>query len=268
MRFTAAISIPGSTPVRLETEGWSLSPDAIHPDEAPGFRVTRYSGRTLIGFAEGYSLLPVVPGLPESFARNKVALAPTDLVLAPYEDLGQVNLDPLRDFPLDAEEWSWLFETVADEVRRRSIPFGALVGPDSRGIRFGRDVQIGDILLVDGRPTILQLDEGNGWLDEGDRVLTTISGRVRFGPLAETPGTIKILRPRLFITLRERVKDAGYGHTGQVAWYTADLGQALREFQRDQGLPETGYPDAATDAALERLLTAMESVPSPPASGQ
>lgn len=261
MRFAAAISTPGPDSRRIETSGWSVASGLIHPDEAPGYPVTRYAGRSLMGRAEGYALLPVVPDLPASFARNKVALSPVDFVVAAYEDLGDVTFDALRDEPLDSPAWKWLFETVLADVPRRTVAGAALVGPGSRGIRWGPDVQLGDVLLVGGQPVYLQGDDGDGWLGEGDMVLGTAKGRVGSSTLSENPGVLRVLRPRLFMKWRERLKEAGYGDTGQISWYTADLAQAFREFQRDQGLPETGYPDPATADALRALLAAMDSAP-------
>jgi len=258
LRFAAAIALPGPTPRTIGSKGWSV-PGAVHPDDAPGFRVTRFLGQTLLGRAEGLARLPVVPELPASFARNKVALAPIDLFVAPYEDLGQVSLEPLRSEPLDDEAWSWLLEPALDGVRRRSIPGAALVGPRGRGVRWGADVQTGDVLVVGGRPAILQTDDGDGWLGEGDKILHTTTGRVTSGPLFEAPGPLRVLRPRLFMTWRQRLESAGYGELGQLANFSANLAQACREFQHDQGLPETGFPDAATAEALDALLGAMDA---------
>lgn len=259
VRFAAAISTPGPDSRRIETSGWSAPAGPILPDEAPGFPVTRYTGRSLMGRAEGFALLPVLPDLPASFARNKIALSPADLVVTAYEDLGEVIFEDLRDEPLDSPAWEWLFETILPRVPRRTVPGAALVGPDSRGIRWGPDVQLGDVLLVGDQPVFLQGDDGDGWLGEGDRVLATVTGRVEAATLSDIPGDVRVLRPRLFMPWRERLKDAGYGDTGQISWYTADLAQAFREFQRDQGLPETGYPDPATADALDALLAAMDS---------
>lgn len=262
MRFAVAIRTPGGL---LGSDGWSIPRGTISPEEAPGFRVTRYAGPSVSGRAEGFGLLPVIPDLPVSYPRNKVALSPVDLVLGAYEDLGQVELDAQREVPLDDDAWSWLFETVVRDLRRRSVP-AALVGPGARGVPWGPGVQIGDILLAGGVPAILYRDDGDGWLGEADLVLSTVSGQVARGPLSEVPGPVHVLRPRLFIAWRERLRESGYGELGQIAWFSANLAQAFREFQRDQGLPETGYPDEATAAALDAFLNALDSAATTPAS--
>jgi hypothetical protein len=226
--------------------------------------VTRFGSESLAGRAQEFVRLPVVPDLPAAFARNKIALSPADLVVSAWEELGRVTLEPLRGAPLDGEQWSWMLEPVGHDIRRRAAGVGALVGPQGRGVRWGPGAQQGDVLLVDGRPAILRADDGDGWLSERDLVIGTNGGRVVEGVLSHLPGTVHVLRPRLFITWRERLTAAGYGELGQSSSYTADLAQACREFQRDRSLPETGFPDAATEAVLDEVLAAMEAAATPP----
>jgi hypothetical protein len=265
MRFAAAIVPPGGRAPGIGSDGWDAA-GAIRPDEPRGYRVTRFAGDSLAGRAQSFVRLPVVAGLPAAFARNKIALSPIDLVVGAWEDAGNVSLDPLRDAPLDGKEWSWLLDPVAIGVRRRASGAGALVGPLGRGVRWGGGAQPGDVLLVGDHPAILRTDDGDGWLSERDVVLSTATGRVAEAPLANLPGDVDVLRPRPFLSWRERLGAAGYGDLGRDAAYTADLAQACREFQRDRGLPQTGFPDEATGASLDELLAAMDAAATPPSA--
>jgi hypothetical protein len=158
-----------------------------------------------------------------------------------------------------------MLEPVEQDIRRRSSG-GALVGPRGRGVRWGPGAQQGDVLLAGGAPVILRSDDGDGWLSEHDRALGVVRGRIREGTLSDFPGVVQVLRPRLFITWREHLTAAGYGELGQSSSYTADLAQACREFQRDQSLPETGFPDAETEAMLDGVLAAMDAAETPTSS--
>jgi hypothetical protein len=263
MRFAVAIEITGSDGARrlVESDGWRIPSTPTHPESAPGFRLTRHGGQSLAGRALGFSRLPVVPGLPVSYARAKVALAPIDVVLAAYEDMAEVSLEGPRDAPLGGAEWSWLFETVARGLMRRSLPNAPLVTPQSGALAYGVDgVLKGDVLVVGEHYAILQGDNVDGWLSEDDRVLHATSGTIRSGTLSDVSGSLNVLRPRNFQPWRRRLAQAGYGELGLVAFYTANLAQACREFQRDHGMEVTGLPDDATSQALDDVLAAMDAV--------
>lgn len=268
-RFAAMIEIRGASgTLVLGTPGWKETGDDLDPERAPGFRVTRGGGPTLVEAALGLARLPVRPDALDAHFRAWIALRPADLLLGAYEQLAGGSLPGDRAAPLGGPGWDWLFRRVVDPVRRRGTPGAAVVGPSARGVAWGpadsAHVVRGDALLfAGGRCAILAGDDGDGWLDEDDEVVHDAKGEVRRGFLRETAGRdFAILRARDFTALRAAFTEAGYTGLGQPTWYGPEMQRACREFQSDHGLESTGIPDVATAAALDEFLARLRSADS------
>jgi hypothetical protein len=200
---------------------------------------------------------------------QKIALRPADLILAAYEDFASVRLPTSRTEPIDGEAWSWLFSREdRGLLRLRSENSVApLMAPGGRGIAWSRGltagqalVQKGDVLLAGGEIALLDRDDGDGWLSEGDFVFHTMHGQVELGRLAELPGrTLDILRIRNFVELKSQLEQAGYGGSDRTVLFGPRLRKGIREFQRDRGLEETGVPDETMRSSLQEFLDRMRS---------
>jgi Putative peptidoglycan binding domain len=263
VRFAAAIQPPGSTPgALLETDGWSKRPGWERPEEAPGFLVVRPHGMSLSGYVRGFARLPIRPDATLASARNRVSLRPIDVIVGAYEDFADVRLDGSREQPLDSPEWSWLFDVIVAKGFRRSDANAQVVGARGRGVPWSRPgpldsttVRREDVLLLDDDVAVLLSDDGDGWLGNQDLVLHTGSGQVAEGRLGDVPGkTIRVVRMHYFHTLRIDLKEAGYGDLGQNFVYGQDLRRAIREFEKDHGLPVDGIPDPRFHEELAAFL--------------
>jgi hypothetical protein len=262
-RFAAAVGVPGPGGAMnvLGSPGWGRGAPSPEPGETPGFRVSRAAGPTLAGNALALARLPVLPDATAEQARLRVALRPVDLVLAGYEHQCDAPLPPTGSTSLDDPEWDWLFATLRDGIRRRTVPGAPAVGPDARAVRWGHEgVVAGDVLVMDGALAILDADDGDGWLGEADSVVATVSGEIRKHVLHDVGGrNVRILRARDFQGIRFDLVRAGYGSLGVTPRWGADLFRAVREFQHDRGMTVTGIPDEATRNAILEFLDRMRS---------
>jgi hypothetical protein len=262
-RWAAAVTLPDGRVIG--TDGFRKRRDWLNPDYAPGYAVTREHGETLAGKAIGFARLPVLPRATIAHARAKTAYRSCDLAFAAYEDLAGMALPGDWDAGLASEEWSWLFELVEPDVRRRETPGAFCVGSRGRGLHWARGVnrqpeglRKGDVLILDGQCVLLEHDDGDGWLGNGDRVLHTVTGVLARGDLQAVPGRrATIVRPRAFRNLRRQLEEAGYGALGNSVYFEGDLQRALREFQRDQGLPVSGLPGPDTLDRLEKFTISL-----------
>ncbi len=273
VRYAAAIRVtrPDGKTVMLETTGWSGKTSA-DSETGPGFVLSRAESGTLAGQALSFARLPVRAGVPVEFTRARIALAPEEMVLGSIEELGAVNVPrPRPDAPLDAPSWSWLFEPVRRGAHRRTNPDAALVDPTGRAIPHaehappGDDgVRSGDVLLADGRYAILEEDDGDGWLDEGDPVIHAERGTPSRGSLAEVKSrSVDVIRVRSFLTLRENLRRAGYPGVGRPSPNLGpEIFHACTEFQRDHKIPETGLPDSTTVAAVQEFVRRLDAADS------
>ncbi|NNE44418.1 MAG: peptidoglycan-binding protein [Gemmatimonadetes bacterium] len=271
-RFSAAVNVGGGQV--LGADGWDGNPGP-NPENAPGFRVTRVSPASLPEAALGLAGLPVFPGAVAAHLRERVALRPVDLVLGAYAEMGGQPLPGPDSAPLDSPEWEWLFEPTLTDVTAREDRESHVMSAAARPVAWADStadgaaserVRPGDVVIFDEAPTpllryaVLAGDDGDGWLGGADRVVHAASGTVTTGELhAHGTGRFRTLRPRSFATLRARLTEAGYRADPGVDHYGPDLGRALREFQRDQGLPADGIPDDVTREALARFLDALRS---------
>ncbi|MFN8176993.1 MAG: peptidoglycan-binding protein [bacterium] len=250
----------------LTSDGWSPRPDWADPRNAPGFRVTRDKGRSLYGRVFGLARLPFFAGATNEHAWAKVALRPSDLFVAAYEDFaGGPFPAKLRSGAVDGPEWSWLLDDVVRGAHKRSREKAPVVGPTGRGVPWQRltvspdGVALGDVLVVGGTVAILEVDNGDGWLSNDDKVLHSVTGRLARGILGDLPdGEIVVRRPKEFRALAGKLKDAGYGSLLPGA-FTPEMRRAIMSFQKDHGLPDTGVPDDATLRALDEFLAHMAS---------
>lgn len=261
-RFAAAVDVGSAGTSRvLGSPGWGRGAPEPEPGEAPGYRVSRAAGPTLGGHALAFARLPVLAAASAEQVRERVALRPVDVVLAGYEHLADAPLPPVEAASLAAPEWSWLFATLHDGIRRRTVPATPVVGPDARGIPWGLDgVTSGDVLVMDGALAILETDDGDGWLGEADSVVATVSGEIRRHVLHDVGGRrVTVLRAHDFRGLRSNLILAGYGSLGATSLWGSDLFRAVREFQLDRGFPVTGTPDARTVEALADFLGRLRS---------
>ena len=264
-RFAASVRFRGRDGafVTLGTDGWTARPDWTDPRSAPGFRVTRFESATLFGRALGYARLPFLETATNEHAWEKVALRQTDLFLCPYEDLaGGPFPAAVRKGALEGPDWNWLLTDVVRGARKRGHPSAALVGPQGRPVAWlkrGDDPQAvayGDVVIASGKIALLDNDDGDGWLGNGDRVLHAAKGRLTRGTLGDLPeGTIVVRRPKKFSKLVEQMTAAGYGPlVDKVGIFSPALRKATRSFQHDRHLPETGLPDETTLHALDDFL--------------
>jgi hypothetical protein len=265
-RFAASVALPspsGGT-VSLDTDGARAGADRDDPDRVPGVRVTRHGGDTVPGRAMGFARLPVRVDAGPSHVRARAAIRPVDLFLRAYEDLSGAPWPEEASTALDDDAWSWLLETVA-RGHRRASPRAAVVGTDGRGIAWSRPasspgVRRGDLVVSSEQLAILERDDGDGWLGNGDQALHGVSGRLASGTLADLPpGPLAVLRPRDFTALAARLGDAGYGPLPSGPVWSAAARRALGDFQRDRGLPSTGLPDDATASALEEFARRLDA---------
>jgi hypothetical protein len=217
----------------------------------------------------------VFPEATAAHVRERVALAPRDLVLAAYGDLRGKPLPGSRDTPLDSPDWHWIFRPFPVEVLRRAhgaMPWTTMHG---HGIPWGRAgaeepvaVRRGDIVLTEDGPAILRRDDGDGWLDNGDRAVRVRDGQLAIDELEGLAGNrVRILRPEDFRELRAQLTAAGYGELGFVPVFGTDVERALQDFQRDQGREPTGRPDEETRAALSEFLARLEAAEEEAPSG-
>ncbi len=271
-RFAAAIQAldANENKIHFGTYGWTKSPDWLNPDSPPGFRVTRTDrGVYLSDRVVGLARLPVDPRASDTHCWQRIAVRPVDLILAAYEDFAGVRLPTPRTEPIAGEAWSWLFTREhRGLLRLRSENSSApVMAPGGRGVSWGRGlgagpplVQTGDVLLAGDDLALLDRDDGDGWLSEGDFVFHTLHGQVERGRLAELPGrTLDILRTRNFFELKLQLEQAGYGGADGPGLFGPRLRKACREFQRDRGLEETGVPDETMRRSLQEFLDRMRS---------
>jgi len=261
MRWAAAISLPDGG--HLGTDGWAKRADWAHPEHTPGYMVTRAHNASLLGQWLGLARLPVTPGATPAHERARMAFTSCGLVLGAYELLSGTTLPDGTSTDPEEDVWSWLFFEVQDDIVRREPPGAACVGPRGRPVPWasrgrGEGIRRGDVLRLDGECVILESDDGDGWLGNGDKVLHTASGMPARGTLGEARGrSAYVVRARDFQQLRRELTQAGYGELG-VSWiFEPNVQRAVREFQRDQGLPATGVPDAATEESLAGFLGAL-----------
>jgi hypothetical protein len=134
-RFAASIDA-GTEGARwiLESPGFRGGDAFSNPEAPSGFRVTKHAGDTLPGRAMGFARLPVDARATDAHLRAAVAIRPVDLVLGAYEELGGQALPTPRSSALDSGEWSWLFELLHREVRRRRTPGAPFVSSRGRGV--------------------------------------------------------------------------------------------------------------------------------------
>jgi len=263
-RVAAAVDVKQDGKRVLETPGWNARGTAVEP---PGFFVSRAPNGSLSGLARAYVGVRIDSSATEAERRVRSAIRPIDLVLGPYEDLGSGPLAGPRDRPLDGEEWSWLVEAVASPVFARATPEAPFVSASGRGLPWSTHaspgdaaIQSGDILIGDGFYALLETDDGDGWLDSGDSAVLADGASVRRGELDALPvRKLRIFRPRDFTTVRSRLASLGYGAERISSFFDPALGRSIRAFQADQALPQTGIPDDATLAALEKLLARLDA---------
>lgn len=264
-RFAASVRWrnPDATFTSLATDGWSVRPEWADPRSAPGFRVSRFEGNALLGRALGLARLPFVDGATNEHAWERVALRPADLFLCAYEDLSGGPLPgAIRVAALDGPEWSWLLLDVVQDAHKRKLPTAPVVGALGRPVPWAKQfgdtsgVTAGDVVIASGKVAILERDDGDGWLGNGDHVLHGMKGRLARGTLADLPeGAMSVRRSRGFQTLAKQLSDAGYGPLEEAtAAFSPALRRAVRAFQRDHELPDTGLPDEATLRSLEDFL--------------
>jgi hypothetical protein len=124
-------------------------------------------------------------------------------------------------------------------------------------------VKPGDILITGDQYAILEEDDGDQWLSEGDPIVHTIHGEVRRGKVSELSGTtLDVLRVRSFLRLRTDLHLAGYGGTERASAYLGpELLKSVRDFQRDHRLAQTGVPDSTTLSALHEFLKTQPPAP-------
>jgi len=287
VRFAAAVRAPGKQRklTLLESSGFSTaSTKADSLPDGPGLRVTRAGGLTLAGQSFALARIPVRADATEDAVRKHMAMRPVDLVLGAIENQAKVTLPTARTTPLSSDEWSWLFQSLRHGIHRRrgDAPLvdatGRPIANMYQSLNGSEPVKPGDILIAGDQYAILEEDDGDQWLSEGDPIVHTIHGEVRRGTISELSGqTIDVLRLRSFLQLRADLRRAGYGGTERTTAYLGpELMKGVRDFQRDRHLPLTGVPDSTTLAALQATLEKLgppggaappaTATPSPPDS--
>ncbi len=272
VRFAAAVRVPraGGATATLESSGWSRTTTSIDDDKGPGLRVTRRGAPSLAGAAYSLARIPFFDAVPAPFAAQRIALQPVDLPLAAVEAFGRCKLPGERTH-LPSPEWEWLFRTVHSGARRRGIAAAPLIGADGRAIALSfaapdsaARVKPGDVIAADGRYAILEGDDGDGWLGEGDPVVHAMNGQIQAGTLSDLSGrTADVLRLRDFIGLRTLLVRAGYGVKGGASPApTPELLKAVADFQRDHSLAVTGVPDSITVEALRGFVDRLAAADS------
>ncbi|HET9885983.1 MAG TPA: peptidoglycan-binding domain-containing protein, partial [bacterium] len=226
---------------------------------------TRAGGLTLAGQAFALARIPVRADATDDAVRQFRAMRPMDLVLGAIENQAKVTLPTPRTAPLSSEEWSWLFQPMRKGIHRRrgDAPLVDATGrpiPNMYQSLNGSDpVKPGDILIAGDQYAILEEDDGDQWLSEGDPIVHTIHGQVRRGKISELSGTtIDVFRVRSFLELRGDLRRAGYGGTERTSVNLGpELMKGIRDFQRDRHLPLTAVPDSTTLAALQQTLAKL-----------
>lgn len=271
VRFAAAVHAPGKQKKLQLFESSGFSPQSTKEEsttDGPGLRVSRAGGLTLAGQSFALARIPVRADAADDSFRRWIAMRPVDLVLGAIENQAKVTLPTKRDAPLSSEEWSWLFEPLRTGIHRRRNASAPLVDASGRPIpnmyqslNGSEPVKPGDIVIAGDQYAILDEDDGDQWLGEGDAVVHTIHGEVRRGKISELSGqTIDVLRPRSFLQLRTDLRRAGYGGNERTtAFLSPELLKAVRDFQRDRRLPASGVPDSTTLAALHDVLQTMDA---------
>ncbi len=251
----------------LESDGARVRARWDDPQQAPGFRVTRHGGDSLPERALGLAGLPIRQDASRIAAIARVALAPSDVFVVAYEDLcgAPFGAEPLP--ALDGPGWEWLLEKVAT-ARRRSGSDAPFVGPDGRPVAWRRaddpdsakHVVNGDVAVVGEWVAFLEGDDGDGYLANADRALHGASGRLARGTLAQLPeGHVTILRVRNLRNVARDLSSAGYGPLASDPLWSPRARRAMKEFQRDRGLPLTAKPDAPTLQALRTFLARLDA---------
>jgi hypothetical protein len=254
--------------VVLESDGARMREGWDDPQRAPGLRVTRHGGDSLHERALGLAGLPFREEATRLQAIARVALAPSDLFVVAYEDLsgGPFGVEPLP--ALDGPEWEWLFDRIAT-ARRRAGSRAPFVGADGRAVAWRSvddaatpGVAPGDVAVMGRWLALLEHDEGDGWLSNGDPALHGSSGRLLRGTLADLEGDlVTVLRPRDLGAVARDLTSAGYGPLPTEPMWTPRARRAMAEFQRDHGLTVSGKPDAPACEALRAFLARLD-VPS------
>jgi hypothetical protein len=269
VRFAAAVKAPGKKQklTRFESPGHSAKSTTKDSPDGPGLLISRAGGITLAGQALALARIPVRADAKDQEFLTRTAMRPVDLVLGAIENQAKVTLPTPRTESLTGEEWSWLFEPVRSSVHRRRGPSSPLVDATGRPVpnvyqtlNGSEPVKPGDILIADDQYAILEEDDGDQWLSEGDPIVHTLQGEVRRGKISELSGTtLDVLRLRSFLRLRTDLRRAGYGGTERTSAYLGpELLKSVRDFQRDRRIAQTGIPDSTTLAALHELLETLE----------
>lgn len=272
VRFAAAVQAPGKKNqlTRFESPGYSAKSKTKNSPADPGLRVSRAGGITLAGQALALARVPVRADAKDQEFLTRTAMRPVDLVLGAIENQASTTLPTPRTASLSGEEWSWLFEPVRSSVHRRRGPSSPLVDATGRPIpnmyqtlNGSAPVKPGDILITGDQYAILEEDDGDQWLSEGDPIVHTIHGEVRRGKVSELSGTtLDVLRVRSFLRLRTDLHLAGYGGTERASAYLGpELLKSVRDFQRDHRLAQTGVPDSTTLSALHEFLKTQPPAP-------
>ncbi|MCA9752666.1 MAG: peptidoglycan-binding protein, partial [Gemmatimonadetes bacterium] len=273
LRCAASIRLPSGR--TLDANGYQPRPEHTSPDHAPGYAVIRSRQFSVDGELLGFARVPVCDNATPAHARAHVAATRCGLVYAAYEELADSPLNGDWSEPPTAASWSWLFETFEETVMRRQVPGAACVSGRGRGIAWadrtragGRGLVRGDVLVWKEGCMVLERDDGDGWLSNGDRVFQGFDGELAATTLEDLPvrrGTI--VRFRNFQELRKGLTEAGYGELGFSWTFGPDVQVAVRSFQEDHELPATGIPDEATRDALEEFLRSLRAADRPAASG-
>jgi hypothetical protein len=268
---TVALRDAAGAPVVLGSDGAQLREGWDDPRSAPGFRVTRHGGDSLVERSLGFAGVPFRADANRFEAIARVGMGSAELFAAAYEDLSgsSFGVDPLP--ALDGPEWAWLFEVVATARRRAATP-GPFVAQDGRpipwrGVNESTGVAAGDVAVVGGWVAFLEADDGDGRLANTDQVLHGSSGVLKRGTLAELPeGGVTVLRVRDLSETVRALSNAGYGPLPPGPLWTARARRSMTEFQRDRGLALSGVPDAAASAAREQFLNRLDEPSAPDSS--
>jgi hypothetical protein len=259
--------------VHLESDGARIREGWDDPRSAPGFRVTRHGGDTIEGRALGLAGLPCGPAFGRLHALSKVALGPSEPFIVSYEDLTGAPLTADSLPPLDAAAWDWLLEDVVRGVKRRAHGDAPFVGPVGRPVAWqsGQEgvVRPGDLAVAAGWVALLEEDDGDGWLGSLDRAIHGASGRVARGTLADLPeGELAVRRLRDLGDVARLLEGAGYGALPRSTLWTAAARRAMKDFQRDRGLPTTGAPDEASRRSLAEFVGRLDAASASPDSAR
>ena len=271
VRFAAAVRAPGKRKKLqlFESSGFSAqSTPKESTADGPGLLISRAGGLTLAGQSFALARIPVRADAADDSFRSRIAMRPVDLVLGAIENQAKVTLPTPRGASLSSEEWSWLFEPLRTGVHRRRNATWPLVDASGRPIpnmyqslKGSEPVKPGDVVVAGDQYAILEEDDGDQWLGEGDAIVHTIHGEVRRGKISELSGqTIDVLRPRSFLQLRTDLRRAGYGGNERTTVFLSpELLKAVHDFQRDRHLPLSGVPDSTTLTALHDVLQKMDA---------